>query len=577
MSAPTSFSAPLTSNSGPNTLDGVDPSLAQDGLGNTSDQSEALKEVERVVAEANEKLWVIIGRRLVDEQDEDEVWPKVQDAVGTLMIGVIGKVTPHIKAGRLLNIPRFIAAAIHMTLLVVKHEANVFRLSWVRPDSFLFKDVHWLDPQSPSGIPPPGLVHPATTTSGSNEENIGENNEEPQPSGGPSTAGRRVPRKDKGKQRARDVEDAPVAGHKRPREDSDSGGDGDAPPEDESEPEEREDAARGRKAAKRPRGILKNSVDMDTIIDDPKPKLRTAGWHMPEGSVPGRKKAWEKVRPDPCWRCAGFPCTYSGEKALTQFRACDYCAHKRLKCPRGRVASPTETQRTASPSARSDASAPGPRRRSRAPDPIPRTVTTEGPRTRSRSRARSQSRGRAESTAPSGQAGPSKPRGRSQTRKPKDKAPQAPPKGVENQQVESRRLQPAPTFEQMAFSQAQLNVTALRKEVGNLQARVLSLENQNAQLLVAVNALILALPTPSDPQAVEQIRTAMGRLQQEQPPPGSSTQDAPTVNVAPADSRQEDGPRSPSRPSATSRDGRPESSPLSSPPSPRSSLPPRAR
>lgn len=56
-----------------------------------------------MVAEANEKLWVIIGRRLVDEKDEDEVWPKVvrtfvhslpthltqylqQDAVGTLMV-----------------------------------------------------------------------------------------------------------------------------------------------------------------------------------------------------------------------------------------------------------------------------------------------------------------------------------------------------------------------------------------------------------------------------------------------------------------------------------------------------------
>lgn len=77
MSAPTSFSAPLTSNSGPNTLDGVDPSLAQDGLGNTSEQAEPLNEVERAVAEANEKLWVIIGRRLVDEKDEDEVWHKV--------------------------------------------------------------------------------------------------------------------------------------------------------------------------------------------------------------------------------------------------------------------------------------------------------------------------------------------------------------------------------------------------------------------------------------------------------------------------------------------------------------------
>lgn len=219
---------------------------------------------------------------------------------------MIGKVSPHLKAGRLLNIPRFIAAAIHMTLLFVKHEEGGFHLSWVRPDSFLFKDIHWLDPQSPSGIPPPGLVHPATTTSSSNEENIGENNEEPQPSGGPSTAGRRVPRKDKGKQRAGDVEDAPVAGHKRPREDSDSGGDGDAPPEDESEPE---NAARGRKAAKRPRGILKNSVDMDTIIDDPKPKLRTAGWYMPEGSVPGRKKAWEKVRVSRHWQSPTFRAT----------------------------------------------------------------------------------------------------------------------------------------------------------------------------------------------------------------------------------------------------------------------------
>ena len=49
-------------------------------------------------------------------------------------------------------------------------------------------------------------------------------------------------------------------------------------------------------ALKRAKGILKTTTNASRVIIDPNPKLRTAEWVMPQGSVEGRRKEWEKLR-----------------------------------------------------------------------------------------------------------------------------------------------------------------------------------------------------------------------------------------------------------------------------------------